>query len=181
MKVVDEVRLYEIMQKELLLRIRDFEEVKQSLMHLKRESIDSEIYTKKFEEQIEMLDKYRRYIKLKGTSTDVSSDTKVGAEELKNLLNVTQAVIDGFTNTLKLLAPIKNDVEKIKRRAYEGLDHGESFETLYRHSRMCLNVIDDVSYKVGKNLEKGTLHDIVMANSLIKADIQLLNKTTEKR
>lgn len=194
-------KLYEIMQKELVDRISDFEEIKDSLVYLERDLKDLEESfrnagkleefsrkIKTFEEHIEMLHNLRQYIKINYVNFNDAlekgkfSKKEMSIEELQELQDQSQYFINELAGTLDALKPIKKDVDSIsensKKQTGRSLD---VMESIYRHSSDCKTRIEQNTELISKNVNKGNLHDIFMADSLMKADIELLKKEGNKR
>ena len=194
-------KLYEIMQKELVDRISDFEEIKDSLVYLERDLKDLEESfrnagkleefsrkIKTFEEHIEMLHNLRQYIKINHVNFNEAlekgkfSKKEMSIEELQELQDQSQYFINELAGTLDALKPIKKDVDSIsensKKQTGRSLD---VMESIYRHSSDCKTRIEQNTELISKNVNKGNLHDIFMADSLMKADIELLKKEGNKR
>ena len=194
-------KLYEIMQKELVDRISDFEEIKDSLVYLERDLKDLEESfrnagkleefsrkIKTFEEHIEMLHNLRQYIKINHANFNEAlekgkfSKKEMSIEELQELQDQSQYFINELAGTLDALKPIKKDVDSIsensKKQTGRSLD---VMESIYRHSSDCKTRIEQNTELISKNVNRGNLHDIFMADSLMKADIELLKKEGNKR
>ena len=194
-------KLYEIMQKELVDRISDFEEIKDSLVYLERDLKDLEESfrnagklgefsrkIKTFEEHIEMLHNLRQYIKINHINFNDAlekgkfSKKEMSIEELQELQDQSQYFINELAGTLDALKPIKKDVDSISENSKKQIGRSvDIMESIYRHSNDCKTRIEQNTELISKNVNKGNLHDIFMADSLMKADIELLKKEGNKR
>lgn len=194
-------KLYEIMEKELVDRISDFEDIKESLEYLERDLKDIEESSrnagkiddfsrkiKTFKEHIEMLNSLRQYIKINRVNFNIAlekgnfSKKDMSIDELQELQDQSQYFINELAGALDALKPIKRDVDSIRESAEKQLGRSmDVMESIYRHSDDCKIRIEQNSLSITKNVEKGNLHDIFMADSLMKADIELLKKEGNKR
>lgn len=194
-------KLYEIMEKELVDRISDFEDIKESLEYLERDLKDIgessrnagkiEDFSRKvktFKEHIEMLNSLRQYIKINRVNFNLAlekgnfSKKDMSIDELQELQDQSQYFINELAGALDALKPIKRDVDSIKESAEKQLGRSmDVMESIYIHSDDCKIRIEQNSLSITKNAEKGNLHDIFMADSLMKADIELLKKEGNKR
>lgn len=194
-------KLYEIMEKELVDRISDFEDIKESLEYLERDLKDIEESSrnagkiedfsrkvKTFKEHIEMLNSLRQYIKINRVNFNLAlekgnfSKKDMSIDELQELQDQSQYFINELAGALDALKPIKRDVDSIKESAEKQLGRSmDVMESIYIHSDDCKIRIEQNSLSITKNAEKGNLHDIFMADSLMKADIELLKKEGNKR
>ena len=194
-------KLYEIMEKELVDRISDFEDIKESLEYLERDLRDLEESSrnagkvedfsrkvKTFKEHIEMLNNLRQYIKINRINFTTAlekenfSKKNMSIEELQELQDQSQYFINELAGALDALKPIKRDVDSIRESSEKQLVRSmDTMESIYRHSGDSKLRIEQISATITKNAEKGNLHDIFMADSLMKADIELLKKEGNKR
>ena len=194
-------KLYEIMEKELVDRISDFEDIKESLEYLERDLRDLEESArnagkvenfsrklKTFKEHVEMLNSLRQYIKINRINFTTAlekesfSSKNMSIEELQELQDQSQYFINELAGTLDAMKPIKKDVDSIRESSEKQLGRNmDIMESIYRHSGDSKLRIEQISTVITKNAEKGNLHDIFMADSLMKADIELLKKEGNKR
>lgn len=187
------IALNEVMYKESVDRLSDFNDINETLQYLKkalrelenekRGGVDFFKYyqeTKIFEQQIEELDRFRMYIKLNLNQLkeqldkgDLSNEN-LTLEQLSDFENKTQYFIDTLAGLLDTLKPLKGEVDEFKKQSSSLKNEIE--KDIYRHSSEAQKRIEQVSSIISNNVKKGNLHQIIMANSLLKSDIELIKK-----
>ena len=187
------IALNEVMYKESVDRLSDFNDINETLQYLKkalrelenekRGGVDFFKYyqeTKTFEQQIEELDRFRMYIKLNLNQLkeqldkgDLSNEN-LTLEQLSDFENKTQYFIDTLAGLLDTLKPLKGEVDEFKKQSSSLKNEIE--KDIYRHSSEAQKRIEQVSSIISNNVKKGNLHQIIMANSLLKSDIELIKK-----
>lgn len=202
------IKLYDLILKEIEERNVGFEDIKFSLEHLLRDvqNIEREfrgkkdytVFSKKvkdYVDQLELLDSFRRYVKINnGTAKDILekenyANENITLEEVTELYNQSQYFIELMATTLESLKPIKNEIDIIQNEAKNVIENPNDnyrvicdlMDSTYMHSREAQIRIEQVASLISKNVKKGNMHDIIMIGSLLKADIDLLKKETNKR
>ena len=193
------ISLNEAMYKECVDRLSDFNDINETLQYLEkslrrlenelRGKVDFFKYyqgVKTFEQQIEELDRFKMYVKLnlnqlkeKQNEGNLSNES-LTLEQLTDFANKTQYLIDNIAGLLDTLKPLKREIDELKKSSYLSLD-SEIQKDVYRHSSEAQKRIEQLSSTISNDVKKGNLHKIVMADSLLKADIKLLKKEANKR
>lgn len=188
------IKINELLYIECVERLNNFNDisnllelVKRDVKNSKREDksdIDFDKYVKNYKEQIEELDRFKMHTKINLSQlkeTMEKGDFVKGdltLEQLEEFENKTRYFIDQVATTLDMLKPIKRDVDKFKNEASLNIDENEM---MYFHCRDAQIRIEQIADLISLNSKKGNLHGIIVANSFLKSDIELLKKEKKSR
>ena len=195
------IKLNDLLYKECVDRLSDFNDVKESLDYLSNALREIENETrgemdffkfhrelKSLSEHIEEVDRFRMYTKIntnelksKLDSGEYSDEENLSAEQLQTFQNQTQYLIDSIMGALDALKPIKNEVDSIRNISNKQKAYSQLMEDAYVRSGDAQAKIEQIASRISKCAKKGSLHDVVMADSLFKSDIDLLKKEANKR
>lgn len=194
------MKLNELMYKECVDRLNDFNDIKESLQNLNKDLRNLENQTqgerefsefnnklKEYSQQLEELDRFRMYIKLNNNELKEIvekrelTDEKISLEQLEEFENKTRYLIDQVATLFDTLRPLKKEVDELKKQSSVNMEINHLMEDIYRHSSESQIRIEQLSEQITQNAKEGNMHDIIMANSLLKADIELLKKEANKR
>ena len=202
------IKIYDMMEKELADIVSELENVKYYIEHLKRETenlerenvvkYDYRVFEDRFKDfkfSIESLESFRKYIKISNTNlkkaleNDSLEDREVSVEDLQLLYNQTQFMISNLATAMENLKLVREDVDSLNFKAKEVVNHPDAnykiiykiMESVYSYSKEVQIRIEQLSDTINFKTREGDLHNIIKADSILKANIDLKNKKQEKK
>ena len=194
------IKLNKLMYKECVDRLDNFNDIKESLQRLnkdlyklenetqgKREFSDFNNKLKEYSQQLEELDRFRMHIKLninelgEISKKNELTDDELSLEQLQEFQTKTSYLINQIATLLDILRPLKKEVDTLKKETSNYVESNHLIEDIYRHSKESQIKIEQISESITNSFKEGNTHDIIMADSLLKADIELIKKEAKKR
>ena len=200
------LKIYDMMQTELSDIISNLEDTKYYIEHLKRDAENLErenvvkydyetfdLRVKDFRCSIEHLESFRRYVKINSANlknaieNNKLEDREVSLEDLQDLYNQTQFMINNVAETMDSLRMVKMDVDSLYVKSREVIERPDAnykiiyriMESVYSHSKEAQTRIGQLSDTISLKAREGALHDIMKADAILKANIDLKKKKTE--
>jgi hypothetical protein len=110
-------------------------------------------------------------------------------EEGESIKKITDNYIRLVKVMLNDMKPIRDDLENINRQAKLFVDNSRMYdyritqvmESVYKHSRDSRNQVEKIARDIMDSSKSGELHDIIMANSLVKSSSETVNKDQGRR
>lgn len=200
------LKIYDIMQRELVDMISDYHDIKYYIEQTKKDAdslerervvkLDYEsfdLHIKDFRVGIDNLESFRKYIKINETNlkkaleNNVLEDREVTLEDLEYLYNQTQFMISRLAETMDSLRVVSLDIDDFNKKAKSVIENPRDnheiiykiMDSMYMHSKEAQTRIRQLSDTINLKVREGALHDIMKADAILKANIDLKKKKTE--
>ena len=200
------LKIYDIMQRELVDMISDYHDIKYYIEQTKKDAdslerervvkLDYEsfdLHIKDFRVGIDNLESFRKYIKINETNlkkaleNNVLEDREVTLEDLEYLYNQTQFMISRLAETMDSLRAVSLDIDDFNKKAKSVIENPRDnheiiykiMDSMYMHSKEAQTRIRQLSDTINLKVREGSLHDIMKADAILKANIDLKKKKTE--